>query len=529
VRLVKRALALLAVLTPVLAACAASESMVVCVDDSGCTSGFVCAFGMCEDPNVGALGAIDLQIEPGPAATVPAQALLDLDPGTGERLDLTLRAGVSLVGEVLRGLQGVVAQVIARPATSVQGRALASTSTSEESGRFVLTGVEGERYAIAILPSNPDVPPLYDDVGVRADPGAGGQRELPPYAMPTDVLTVTGRVVAGDGASLQGIPALDVRLRHTAGARAGRLASSSARTAADGTFSLALGEAANELVLEVRATEDNEYAPSLDAPVGTIEASGDLGDIALGLVLSPVRFTALVLDDAGAPTEGAVVSMRGIVGTGRFGARATSNAAGEVELDVPPGVYDIVVLGGLTASAGLQRVDGISVPVEAGRLTVQLPPRARASGSVVDPTLGSIAAAGLAFVRVGDVDGAPEPSLKDVFIGAAVTSEDDGSFLVDLPPGSYRVNVTPPLSLAAPPLSQIIVVGEDGFRGDLVLPARAILAGTVLFDGQPVPDAYVRVFGDVVTESGVALQLGEGQAGPDGRFEIVVAADAASE
>ena len=63
---------------------------------------------------------------------------------------------------------------------------------------------------------------------------------------------------------------------------------------------------------------------------------------------------------------------------------------------------------------------------------------------------------------------------------------------------------------------------EVGLRRNVNLPDRAFVVGAVLFNDAPVPSAYVRVFSTFEDERGAAIILGEGIAGTDGAFEIVV-------
>jgi hypothetical protein len=208
---------------------------------------------------------------------------------------------------------------------------------------------------------------------------------------------------------------------------------------------------------------------------------------------------------------------------GTFVARATANAEGEVQMDVPPGDYDVVVLGADgDPAAGLAILDDDRhVPLEAP-LTIQLPPRARYEGTITDPLLDAVPAATLALVRVGGENGLPEPALEGTFVGFAEIAGDDGSFSVDVPPGTYRVTVRPALSSPAPMVSRVVTIPAEGLVQDIDLPDHAVVAGTVKFLGVPAAGSYVRVFGDAADERGAAIQLGEGQCGPDGNFEIVV-------
>ena len=78
-------------------------------------------------------------------------------------------------------------------------------------------------------------------------------------------------------------------------------------------------------------------------------------------------------------------------------------------------------------------------------------PTARWSGSVTDSLLGgNVVGANLELVRVADERNIPELELADTFVGYTAITADDGSFDVDVAPGTYRVSVRPALSTPAP-------------------------------------------------------------------------------
>ena len=128
----------------------------------------------------------------------------------------------------------------------------------------------------------------------------------------------------------------------------------------------------------------------------------------------------------------------------------------------------------------------------------------------------------MSFVRIAAADGAREDLLGDRLVSFEVETDAAGAWALALDPGRYRVAIRPPPSSAAPAFSEIATFDEGRTTHDVDLPQRAIVAGTVLFDGQPQEGAWVRVYSALVDERGAAILVGEGAAGADGAFEIGV-------
>jgi hypothetical protein len=492
----------------------------VCPDDQGCPDGQVCAFGLCLDPTDQRLSTVDIEIDGGDGHAV--QTEFDVDLKASPRVDITLAPTVLVTGSVVSEDDTAVdAVVVAQPPQSVPGRVLAPSSTTDVDGAFSFLVVAGTRYGLTISPQSGDLPPVYDQDDLEAEADDGTTQSLDPFLVEDGDIVLTGRVVAGDGVNSLGIDSLDVRIVDV-----GRRVSSSARTDANGEFTLVLRDPVANATLEVAPTADNPGYPTVrtEIDVGAEAEPIDLGDISLGAVLAPVRFQARVVDADGVPVPNASLSVRGSVGNGEVTALLTADADGNIDSSaLPPATYEAFVYGPPeSTTAGILVEDQLDVPSSNADLVFTLPRRVSFNGRVVDPDDANLAGASLTLLRIGDIDGVREPVLGDTLIQFSAVSDAAGQFDVALDPGRYRLTTRPPPGSTAPGNSEIVNVTEAGLRRNVNLPDRAFVVGAVLFDGQPVPSAYVRVFSTLEDERGAAIVLGEGIAGPDGAFEIVV-------
>lgn len=523
VRSIVSCVGLLALLTQVAgAACAEYGPDAPCGSDRACGGGFVCAFGACLDPLDQRLTTIDVEVDPGATSGLPVQNLLHVDLSETPRVDVTLRPGVAVQGSVTSLEAPVAANVLLRPALAIPGRALAPQSTTDPAGQFSVVAVDGVRYALTVNPTDPARAPYYahDEQPVEVE-GDGGSFALPPIELPDVGPIVQGRVVAGTGVAASGIPALSVHIERADGRRL----SSVATTDGTGAFALALAEPVDDVALVVAPTGDNAYYPTVTMPGLTLlDGDNPLGDVELGDVLTPVPFSASVVDGAGAPVPGARLMVRAVVGNGLFELTVGADERGVIDVPLVPATYDALVVGGPDApSAGMLATQALEVPVPPDAPVVfRLPERPQVSGSVIDAGGAGVAQAKLTLVRIGDVDGAPEELLGTTLVAFETESDERGRWQAAVDPGRYRVATRPPPSSSAPAFSEIVTFGDGAVTHDVQLPQRAIVAGTVLYQGAPQAGAWVRVFSSLLDERGAAILVGEGTAGPDGSFEIGV-------
>jgi hypothetical protein len=114
--------------------------------------------------------------------------------------------------------------------------------------------------------------------------------------------------------------------------------------------------------------------------------------------------------------------------------------------------------------------------------------------------------------------------------GAQSTSGADGSFVLALDPGTYRVRVQPPLGSRLPWVSVaaplVVEPGADVGApplGPILVPAP-IAVGLRLVDpdGNALPNAWVRGFRLPGASGGAPIQVGEALTDADGRYELYV-------
>ncbi len=498
-----------------------------CSGDADCPRADVCALGSCVNPADQRLGAVDVEIDPS-AAGLPVQSRLALNLRDNPRVDVSLASGVTWSGRVRHGDggPGVAAQVLARPEEFIAGRALAPNAQTDDAGNFSVLLVDGERYGVTVVPGDAALPPAYDDAGFVANGDSSGRVTLdPPFVDDAAGIRVRGFVKAGEGAAEQGIPQLALHVEN----QAGRRVSSTARTAADGSFTVVLsgvaGTAGDPLTLTVSPTSDNPSFPSLGVPVDPDKAHEgvlDAGVVSLGVVLTPAHFVARVVDEAGHGVPGATATLQAEVGNGAFQTLVQADGAGVLDAQLPPGTYTVVVVAPETSAAGLLVQGDVDVPSTNADLELTLPARVRFAGAVLDPDGATLPGAQLTITRVVDPAG-PDAPLAHTFVSFTTQSGDDGTFEVSVDPGRYRVSTRPPRGKNAPASSELVTVPDGGLQADVRLPARAVVAGTVLSSGAPVDNAYVRVFSDfLLDEQGSAILVGEAVSGSDGAFEMVV-------
>ena len=501
-----------------------------CADDKACADGRICALGLCVNPNDQRLRQVAVEIDPS-VVGLPVQSVLDVDLRTSPRVDVTLAAGDLWSSDVRRrdadgNLVGLTAQVVARPERFIAGRVLAPAATTDDAGAFNVLVVEGQRYGLSVVPSDDSLPPLYVDDAIRAH-GVAGRETLADFVCEAGAIVLTGSVKAGVDTATLGVTDLSVALT-----RDGRRVSSLASTSGEaGSFELRLPAAAagtehepNRLDLEIRPAGNDGY-PALSIHGINASQGGtiDLGVISLGDVLAPVPFTGRVVGSDGNAVPNATALFRADIGAGVYTKTAEADGDGNLNLLIPPGSYRIVVVGPADVStAGLLVVDAVAVPSDGGTVDLNLRARVRYHGVVRDSDAVAVAGAAVSIVRIGGVDAAVPEDLGDTLVSFNVVSGADGAFDVGVDPGRYRVSVAPALGTNAPAFSELVTVPDGGLARDLAIPARAFVAGTVLFEGAPVPGAYVRVFSTFLDERGAAILLGEGVAAADGAFAIVV-------
>jgi len=492
----------------------------VCDDDQGCDVGEVCAFGLCVD--AGALGAVDLDVEPVAGSQIPAQTVLGVALDGG-RADVDLRAAVLVEGTVTAvDGQPVAATVTAQPEVAIAGRRRQPSIVTQD-GAFGLSLVRGAAYRLQAVPLDRTLPPI---VGVAAF--EAGTTAIPSLELTTTrdeqgrvtayPVSVRGRIVAGVGVAEQGIPDLEVLLADDGGKRL----SSLAVTGLDGSFTVGLAAQVTGTTFVVRPSDRNTQFPTVSFPLdlGSSDVV-DVGNVSLGSVTSPVPVSGIVRASSGAPARRAVVLFRGLIGAGIVSARTTTGDDGRFSVALHLGTYSVAGVGDVAESAGTLLLDlEVSGPV--GDLAFTLPERVSLDLDVQTAEGLGVGLASVVAVRVGDENGLAEPVLADAQPTFLASADEAGrvSLLVDV--GRYRVTVEPPRGSGAPAFSALFTLTASEQRA-IVLPAATVVAGS-LRDATEAPavGAFVRVFSTITDELGRAIFLGEAQTDSDGAFTAFV-------
>ena len=496
-----------------LPACLGSEGSGLCIDDEACPSGPVCAFGACIDPRDQRLSAVDLVVEPSISSGLPTQIVQDVNARAAERVDIAVRGGVLVEGRVEHQGAPLSARVWFEPATSLSGRARPPSTATELDGSFSLILVDQERYTLGLSDDSAGLPPFLQTRDFVVD-GASADRGV--IDVPAPTVSLIGRIVAGIGAAMVGIPELEVRVLEGA-----QRVSSNATTSETGEFTLLLMALPTDPVLEVRPSVRNASFPTLRLPVDVVGTRIDLGDLSLGDVAAPVPIAGRVVAESGAPVPLASVVALAKFGAGEFTAHVQTDGEGALALALLPGTYSVAVLGPTEAGGAGLVIEELVVSGPITDLLFTLPGRAPVEGRVLDAAGRRVPAASLTFQRLGNDLGVAEPVLGDGQPSFVISADSDGSFVARVDPGRYRLTIQPPVGLAAPGQSVLITVPAQGVERDFSLPPRAVLAGTVVDrGGARSGGAFIRVYSRLLDEAGRAIFLGEALAADDGSFEV---------
>ena len=478
-----------------------------CEDDSTCDIGAVCAFSFCIDP--GALGVVDIEVEPLAASNLPVQSILDLDTDNDVRVDVALAPAVNVVGIVVDDKTVVPATVFALPTNGIAGRPRQRSATSSLDG-FSMALVSGQSYRYAAVPESTEVPPAFPDEVFIA--GLGGVVELRVEARQR----VRGRIISGIGAAITGLDNCDVLIVDSND----RQLSTIAATDVEGRFSLSVGASSADAQLVVRP--NNQY-PAVRIPIDLgDDVDVDLGDRSLGDALITAVIAGRVRTASGAFAEGATVVVRGTVGNGIVTARQVTGRDGVFSLNVVRGSYVIAAVGVNDGSNGIVVRDvDVGVATVEG-LVLDLPARVTARLEVLTAEGAAVASSSVVLTRIGDAQtGIGEPILVDAQPGFLGNTDERGRVSLAVDPGSYRIAIDPPRGQGTPAFSARLSIDSDVER-TIILPKSKVVAGALRSGGNTVGGAFVRVYSQIVDERGKAILLGETFADADGAFAVSV-------
>jgi hypothetical protein len=524
-RIASRAAVAIAFSVVVLTSCAGADGPIegaTCVDDAECSDGVLCRLGVCASTDD--LGRVHIEVRPSSSSGLLTQQFMNERPEADTRLELTLSPTLDVAGVIsLEDGTAVLARVVAVPEGPIPGRAIVASTTSGMTGAFTLPVVERVRHNLTIYPDDVTAPPFFSSSALIATQGMSAAREIT-LPLTENLVHVSGRVVAGGGASALGIPGLQVHVAETSGRRV----SSVALTDDDGAFTLALSETrTGPFVLEVRPGEQQPYVPVVRLDFEDTSSDLELLEpIDLGDLGTPVPVSGRVVGPDGGKVPAAVIYLRGLVGNGEVRRQIACDENGLFDADLAPGIYDVAVVAPLSTSpAGmlvLSESATVAIPTE-GDLLFTLPSRPQFGGSVVlssrDPASGAL----VHLARIGAEGGGAEPVLEGATLTTTVTTASDGAFSVPLDPGRYRVRIDPTVESQAPSTTLVIDVFASPEPALFTLPPARFAAGIAKDGtGSPVADAQVRVFATVVGEDGGAIALGEGTTDLEGLFTVTV-------
>lgn len=325
-------------------------------------------------------------------------------------------------------------------------------------------------------------------------------------------------------------------------------------TQADGTFQLRVpaAAAANPVTLELLPPSAD---PRVLSTAFTITAGKSLGTITLPAYTKANAFNVMVSNGvtgiAGiavraqvnlGPTGGSGT----VAATAQYSAGATTDSSGTAALQLLAGSNDQPVTYAITATP----------PAGSKYASTCIPAVATlSSGSTTNsgtaPTLQTIVpgfrpvlsgrvrtATGVPLSNVSitasgtpdRVGGCPAPAATS----ASATTDATGSYSLPMDPGTYQLDIDPPVGSVAPRLTEVgVTVPDEGLvTHDVTLPAGVLVKGLVIGDGgEPVASAAVRVFQPRCT--GPSDCSGPGRIAPllrgkaltdaQGQFRIVVA------
>lgn len=283
-----------------------------------------------------------------------------------------------------------------------------------------------------------------------------------------------------------------------------------AESGPDGVFVLS-DLAAGRVDLSVTAAGHAPLSrPGVEVPdrAGTI----DLGDLVLG---PEAVLEGVVEDPRGVPIEGVQLRVAAdqpryfrppTLGQGDDSSR-TTGADGRFRFDgLRPG--DTVGLHAWKEGYAAGGVDGIVLPTEEP-VQVVLEPSAQVSGRVVDE-----AGRGVAEASVRSSMG----SMRRGIFFRPTRSEEDGSFVAEVPPGSVDLVAEKTGYQASAPVLLELEAGETRDGVELVLSPSAVVRGRVLFpEGSPVEGAQVMI---TTVQSGQGASSHGESTDAEGRFEL---------
>jgi hypothetical protein len=531
-----------------------------CAADVDCATGLTCQYGVCA-------------VEPGPELTIalsitPPDFRPDLArqqvAGVPVRLggqlpDFGLARPVRVNGTVTYDTNSVPAGADVRfeSRTAIPGLSVSAiASTDGEAGAFSVEIPPG-RYDVTILPSNPSVPRrtllnvAITTAGTNRCPEVEGTFcQLLPLVLPAPERYVGLRGV---------LEAREPRITPLAGARVfatsvdSNLESTIAVTDVDGSFTIFVAPEIAEYTIFVRPGDDPSVPSMAFEPFELPDDEG-MFDLTLAVPVPTGRGWLegrIVSPDGVPPADISIVAraslpeLRPLAGAltpteGEWEVRlgATSlDAEGRFAIELPATTWDVFAVAA-SGSWGPSDVAQIVVVDSAGEprpgespddvpsvAEFVLRERSPSTGRVVSPDSTPVPGAVVTVepLRVGDI-GIDALGVASVVFAAATTAVEDGSFVVPLVDGRYRVTVIPPdgPGLARAEFEREVIDGSG--LDELALPTSGVVVGRILDESQqPLAGANIEAW--LVRAAG-AERVGTTTTDGAGEYRLVLPANA---
>jgi hypothetical protein len=414
-------------------------------------------------------GIYDVEFSPPPGSLFTASRLKSFDLTVSRVLaPITLPNGITVSGRVTDGAVGVLDVYLRFYPPGVSERVFAVRDRTDASGN----------YSVVVAPGTYDLrygPPLGTRflAASRLSVTIAGSTTLPTVAL------TTGLLVGGTVRDLvSGTPAQNVNIDVVATATGADVDLSHDRSAADGSYSVAVPPGTYTIEYKpekcpLNATHLVPQAP----PAVTIAADQTLPLVSLerGVLLN-----GTVTDTRGAPVFDVNTNYFS-GGLQVFTSDDHTDAAGACSVVVPPGLYNIDYLQPVGLRLAGVKVSGITVPALPTTMilpAVQLPDGFFVTGRAI--TVVSAPVAGV------NLDVFPPGSAARLFTPHDGTDA-AGNFQLVLVPGTYDIRMTPPTTALAARRFEVVSVSTDVTLGDIVLEQGHVVTGHVSDDlGAPV-------------------------------------------
>ena len=266
-----------------------------------------------------------------------------------------------------------------------------------------------------------------------------------------------------------------------------------------------------QLTPQIQPPGDPWFASNPIAPQANTTALG----ITLPAYLTVNQFNVSVRGGNDTPVSGALVHAQTVVGTSSLGSTdfardGLTDVNGIVALSLLPGTaqaaldYQITVVPPANSAFAIPCDSPVAVTVGANTsttipaptlMTIVLMGRPTLVGTVRDYQGYPLSNVAVTFTQVTSANASCTSATA---APASVTTSADGTFVVNLDPGTYQIDYDPPAGSAAPRLTEygFSIGGVESVSHDTTLPQGAAVAGTVFApDGvTPLPSATVRLF-----------------------------------